>query len=128
MPYLHARLPVTSGRIVAIVLLCFVLGSSVACSSRDEPDAAVADSAGADRIAFVRDGEVYTIRPDGSDARLVAKEGQLPVWSPGGDRLAFTAPPLARPSVSPGMSAYLDVHVAGADGSRETNVTKGATG
>lgn len=42
------------------------------------------------RIAFVRDGAVYTMRAGGKGRRrLVTRDGSEPDWSPEGDRLAF---------------------------------------
>jgi dipeptidyl aminopeptidase/acylaminoacyl peptidase len=41
-------------------------------------------------IAFVRDGGLYAIEPDGSRLRLLIERGDAPDWSPDGRRLAFT--------------------------------------
>jgi Tol biopolymer transport system component len=43
-------------------------------------------------IAFARDGALYTVRPDGTDVRLVTPpdlHAALPDWSPGGGQLVF---------------------------------------
>src|SRR5256885_16043084 len=50
----------------------------------------------ASQIAFVRDGEVYTMRPDGSGARQVTSigpdsEALYESWSPDAGRLVFVA-------------------------------------
>ncbi len=43
-------------------------------------------------IAYVRDGRIWLMRPDGSEQRqLTATGGFRPVWSPDGRRLVFTA-------------------------------------
>lgn len=42
------------------------------------------------QIAFVTAGGVYTARLDGSGSRLLGR-GSYPRWSPGGDRIAYTA-------------------------------------
>lgn len=40
-----------------------------------------------DWIAFVRDGAIYRVRPDGSRLRRLTREGAAPAWSPDGRRL-----------------------------------------
>ncbi len=41
-------------------------------------------------IAFVRDGGIYRIRPNGRGLRRLTRDGFAPAWSPDGRRLAFT--------------------------------------
>jgi TolB protein len=43
------------------------------------------------RIAFVRDGGIWVIRPDGSGLRRIVESGDQPDWSPNGRRLAFSS-------------------------------------
>ena len=40
------------------------------------------------RLAFTRDGSVWTVRVDGDDERRLAR-GAHPAWSPNGERIAF---------------------------------------
>lgn len=45
------------------------------------------------RIAFARDGQVWSVGADGrSPRRLTSRGGASPAWSPDGRRLAFTRP------------------------------------
>jgi dipeptidyl aminopeptidase/acylaminoacyl peptidase len=41
------------------------------------------------RLAFVRGGDLWVARPDGSSPHGLLPEGRMPVWSPDGSRLAF---------------------------------------
>lgn len=40
-------------------------------------------------IAFVRDGGIWRVRPDGSGLRRLTTKGLAPAWSPHGTRIAF---------------------------------------
>jgi Tol biopolymer transport system component len=47
------------------------------------------------RIVFYNESSnkglrIFTIRPDGTDRQLVAQDGEDPVWSPDGRKIAFT--------------------------------------
>ena len=45
-------------------------------------------------IAFSSDGEIFTIKPDGSDKKNLTRHQATdtnPVWSPNGDKIAFTS-------------------------------------
>ncbi|WP_199515596.1 TolB family protein [Nucisporomicrobium flavum] len=77
------------------------------------PSGAHADTT-AGRIAYGRDGDIYTIRPDGSGGRRLTTTGDagFPRWSPDGRRLAF----LRRG----------DVYVMRADGGGTRRLTYGA--
>ena len=74
-------------------------------------------------IAFARDGELWVMDADGSNAHvLVSAAGTdfvvgYPDWSPDGSRIAFTAHDRFGPEV------YIDV--VNADGSGRTRITKG---
>jgi TolB protein len=56
-----------------------------------------------ERIAFVRDGDVFTMRPDGSAVKRLTALGPdrravFETWSPDGRRLAFTVQPADGPA------------------------------
>lgn len=61
-------------------------------------------------IAFTKNGNIYTVTPTGRAARLVAKNGTKPHWSPDGRRLA--------------MLRGGNVWVMKADGSAKSQVTR----
>jgi len=56
-----------------------------------------------DRIAYcaVESGRafIWTMSPDGSDARLLVEDACMPTWSPRGDRLAYQTAERGRPAV-----------------------------
>ena len=66
---------------------------------------ALAAPAQASRIAFIRDGDVYTMKPDGSRVRQLTalapdSTAAFDAWSPDGRKLAFTLfPPDAPPQI-----------------------------
>jgi Tol biopolymer transport system component len=75
-------------------------------------------SPGGKRIAFerrFRDDRIsiWTSRPDGSRARLVAGDGLAPAWSPSGRFIAYSTPVQFR---------QRDIYVTTRDGSRATRV------
>jgi Tol biopolymer transport system component len=68
------------------------------------------------RLAFVRQGDIYTIHADGTDERQLTThpaDDYPPVWSPDGTRIAFT-------SFRDGQQ---EVYVMQADGSQQTRLT-----
>jgi Tol biopolymer transport system component len=52
------------------------------------------------RIAFVREGVIYTIKPDGTALRRL-RSGAEPSWSPDGRRLVFTVGSALRQDLRP---------------------------
>jgi Tol biopolymer transport system component len=65
-----------------------------------------------ERIAFVRQAELYVINADGSGQRLLANATEtvdLPAWSPDGEKIAFPCP------AAPG-AVGTDLCVMNADG------------
>jgi Tol biopolymer transport system component len=73
-------------RRAARLALLVVLGSAVITATAE---ASYPGSNG--RIAFVRSGGIYSVKPDGSSLlRLTTAAGDnQPVWSPSGRRIAF---------------------------------------
>ena len=73
----------------------------------------------------MQDGEedqgIYTIRPDGSDLRLLIPEGRNPVWSPDGSMIAYFMPVSADPTRAGG------IWVANADGSDARQIGAGGS-
>ena len=72
------------------------------------------------RIAYVKNGTVWTAKIDGSDQKMLAV-GSFPSWSPDGKRLAF-----ARFTDRVALGEHVaHLHVINADGTGETQVTDG---
>jgi Tol biopolymer transport system component len=66
-------------------------------------------------------GDIYTIRPDGSNLRpltLTAADEEYPDWSPDGRRIAFNTD----------RDAQFDIYVMRSDGSRQTRLTYNGAG
>jgi WD40-like Beta Propeller Repeat len=53
-------------------------------------NASAPDVSSSGRLAFVRHGNVYLLKPDGTARRLTRKGGGQPSWSPHGKSIAFT--------------------------------------
>jgi Tol biopolymer transport system component len=60
---------------------------------------------------------------DGSEARMLARNGAEPVWSPDGRRIAFTK--LSQRYLGAGWTQW-DISVVNADGSNQRNLTRAA--
>ncbi len=84
------------------------------------PPAPAAAPAAPDRIAFSRRGEIWSVAPDGSDPRPVARLGDVrasdPAWSPDRLWIAFAAD-------TPGDLLSRNLFVVRADGSELRQVT-----
>ena len=65
-------------------------------------------------LAFARGGDIWTIRADGTRARLLLRRAYSPAWSPDGSRLAFVS----------SRSGDEEIYVAKADGTGVTKLTK----
>jgi tricorn protease len=87
-----------------------------------EAERAVSFSPRGDRIAFLRQGKLWTMKPDGGDVRLIAAEGATVLdydWSPNGRWLVY--------SCMDGSFAS-ELFIAPVDGSdRPQNITRYAT-
>ena len=80
------------------------------------------------RIVFARSGDIYSMNPDGTDARNLtnsfvpcASDSEYPSWSPNGSRIAFTRRLGDRASTPPSQ----DLFTMNADGSGLVRVTDG---
>ena len=73
------------------------------------------------KLAFSREGDIYTAAPDGSGAAQLTQTPEVdvePDWSPGGSQIVFHA----------GVGSNDEIWKMGADGSGKTNLTNnGAT-
>ena len=83
-------------------------------------DASPSWSPDGSRLVFASEGDLYTMRADGSQQlRLTSSktEDQFPAWSPDGTKIALTA--------GVGSKAFIDV--VNADGSGRTRLTRGGS-
>lgn len=114
--------PQTRRTLAVVATLALVASLGVAAA----PGAAGALPDDNGRIAFLREGDIWTMNADGTDQRVVvdaAPEGTLrlmsgPAWSPDGKKLAFSA------YVAADVDARADVWVIGGDGTGLVNLTK----
>ena len=66
------------------------------------------------KIAFVRDGGIWAMNPDGTaQTRLTSGPDHWPAWAPDGTRIAFAR----------GDGLERDIYVMNADGTAQTNLT-----
>ena len=115
---LPRRRGISAGRLTAAALLLLITAASSM--------AIVADSHGAfpganGRIAFASDGEIFSVAPDGSQARNLTRtpgEDSDPAWSPGGDKIAFTST----------RDGNEEIYVMAADGSGQRRLTTRSDG
>jgi Tol biopolymer transport system component len=106
------RAPVHVTAVAVIAMVMGLVGVAMTASS------ASATYPGQDgRIAFVRNGQIYTINTDGTGLRRLTRSGKdsQPTWAPHGRRIAF---------VRESADGATDVWVMGAKGSRKTQVTE----
>ena len=73
-------------------------------------------AAEAPELAISRGGNIWTIRADGTQARLLLRNAYSPSWSPDGTRLAFVS----------GRSGDEEIYVARADGTGVARLTRSA--
>jgi len=94
-----------------LAILAWTLTSALA------PGAADAASTGPTRIAFDRNGDIYTINPDGTGLVQLTATGQNanPSWSPDGTKIAF----ISRKYPNPGAELY----TMNADGSGVSQIS-----
>lgn len=96
-----AVLIITLASAAALVAGCG--GSTTSPSASPSPSAAVAAASPASTptsppstetgtIAFIKDGRLYTIRSDGSERRLIARNASCAAWSPDGSQIAYGSP------------------------------------
>ncbi len=93
------RLPL----VAVVATLASVSSSGSALPSPEQP-----------LLAFTRGGDLWTVRDDGTGARLLLRRGYAPVWSPDGSRIAFVSQ----------RSGNEEIWVAHADGSRPQRLTR----
>ncbi len=103
----HLRIPVAA---VAAVLTCL---AGVAMTA---PTASATYQGRDGKLAFVRNDQIYTIKPDGTDTRRLTTIGKNdhPKWSPNGRQIAF---------VHRTPSGTTDLWVMSATGSAKAQVT-----
>jgi TolB protein len=100
--------------IKALLLVAAVAGQLIAAA----PPAVATFPGGNGRIAFIRDGNVWTMRPDGTGQRQLTTSGTArdPAWSPDGTKIAFAR-------FSPTTGGAYDIWVMRAGGGGKTRIT-----
>ncbi len=101
---------------LALLLFMLVLGLSFTSTARNTALSAPLLQNGGGRIAFVANGDIYVINPDGSNEINLTNHparDSLPAWSPDGTRIAF---------VSDRDSKH-EIYVVNADGSNLKKLT-----
>jgi Tol biopolymer transport system component len=74
------------------------------------------------RIAFRREGDIYTMKPDGADLTRLTTDAFAyePAWSPDGTKIAFTS----RRDLDPNGMGNPEIYVMDADGTGAVNLTR----
>ena len=78
---------------------------------------------GCDHCGTASTFQVEVMNADGNEARLLARDGAEPVWSPNGKEIAFARRTGVKCVAQPSCH---DIYVMNADGSRQRNLTRAA--